>query len=151
MSSGSRFIDRDGSSTMEGAAISYERQSLCPAATSFTSFVGEGRVPGPGSNERGRPAMGKRIAACLLGVMGSVGALGNARAQSSEAYQVMQATNEDRAQHGLGPLKWDPALARAAQRHAELMVRQGALSHQYAGEAALETRVGMQGAHFRVV
>lgn len=95
--------------------------------------------------------MRRRIAACLLGVMGTVGALGNACAQSSEAYQLMQATNEDRAQHGLGPLKWDPALARAAQRHAELMVRQGALSHQYPGEAALETRVGMQGAHFRVV
>jgi len=95
--------------------------------------------------------MRRRIAVCLLGVMGTTGALGNARAQSSEAYQLMQATNEDRAQHGLGPLKWDPALARAAQRHAELMVRQGALSHQYAGEAALETRVGLQGAHFRLV
>ena len=95
--------------------------------------------------------MRKGIAACLLGVMGTMGALGNACAQSNEAYQLMQATNEDRAQHGLGPLKWDPALARAAQRHAELMVRQGALSHQYPGEAALETRVGMQGAHFRVV
>lgn len=63
----------------------------------------------------------------------------------------MQATNEDRARQGLGPLKWDPALARAAQRHAQWMAGQGALSHQYAGEAALETRVGAQGAHFRVV
>jgi|HubBroStandDraft_5_1064220.scaffolds.fasta_scaffold27407_4 hypothetical protein len=95
--------------------------------------------------------MRKRIAACLLGVMGTITAVGSAFAQSSEAYQLMQVTNEDRAHHGLGPLKWDPALARAAQRHAELMVRQGALSHQYPGEAALETRTGMQGAHFRVV
>ena len=95
--------------------------------------------------------MRKLIGACLLGAMGTVAALGSACAQSSEAYQLMQATNEDRAQQGLGPLKWDPALARAAQRHAELMVRQGALSHQYAGEADLVTRVGHEGAHFRVV
>jgi len=31
------------------------------------------------------------------------------------------------------------------------MVGQGALSHQYAGEADLDTRVGQEGAHFRVV
>jgi hypothetical protein len=72
-------------------------------------------------------------------------------AQSTEATELMRATNEDRAQQRLGPLKWDPALARAAQRHAEWMIRQGALSHQYAGEADLVTRVGQQGAHFRVV
>ncbi len=40
-------------------------------------------------------------------------------AQSSEATQLMEATNEDRAQHGLGPLRWDPALAHAAQAHAD--------------------------------
>src|SRR5580692_7069381 len=95
--------------------------------------------------------MKKVIGVYLFGAIWSVGALSTVRAQSIEARQVMQATNQDRAQRGLGPLKWDPALARAAQRHAELMVRQGALSHQYPGEAALETRVGMQGAHFRVV
>jgi hypothetical protein len=72
-------------------------------------------------------------------------------AQSSEAQELMRATNEDRAQQGLGPLKWDPALARAAQRHAEWMIRQGALSHQYSGESDLVTRVGQEGAHFRVV
>jgi hypothetical protein len=95
--------------------------------------------------------MKKLIGAYLLGVIWTVGALGNACAQSLEASQLVQATNEDRAQHGLGPLKWDPALARAAQRHAELMVGQRALSHQYQGEADLETRVGQEGAHFHVV
>ena len=84
-------------------------------------------------------------AACATGVWNSV------HAQSMEATQLIQATNEDRAQQGLGPLKWDPALARAAQTHAELMVRQGALSHQYAGESDLVTRVARDGAHFRVV
>src|SRR5579863_8968340 len=93
--------------------------------------------------------MKRQISACLLGVVWAVGAVGYA--QSGEATALMRATNEDRAQQGLGPLKWDPALARAAQRHAEWMIRQGALSHQYSGEADLVTRVGQQGAHFRVV
>jgi len=93
--------------------------------------------------------MRRLIGACLLGVVWAVGAVGHA--QSTEATELMRATNGDRAQQGLGPLKWDPALARAAQRHAELMVGQGALSHQYAGEADLVTRVGQEGAHFRVV
>jgi Cysteine-rich secretory protein family len=93
--------------------------------------------------------MRRLIGACLLGVVWAVGAVGYA--QSTEATELMRATNEDRAQQGLGPLKWDPALARAAQRHAELMVGRGALSHQYAGEADLVTRVGQEGAHFRVV
>jgi hypothetical protein len=94
--------------------------------------------------------MKRLVGACLLSAAFTTGTV-NAHAQSIEARLLMQATNEDRAQRGLGPLKWDPALARAAQAHAELMVGRGALSHQYAGEAELETRVGQQGAHFRVV
>ncbi len=77
--------------------------------------------------------MKKLIGLCLLSAAWTTGAVSSVHAQSIDARQLMQATNEDRAQHGLGPLKWDPALARAAQSHAELMVRQGALSHQYAG------------------
>jgi hypothetical protein len=98
--------------------------------------------------------MKRLMRGCLLTAAWAAGALhyaGHAGAQSVEARQLLQATNEDRARQGLGPLKWDPALARAAQRHASLMVGQGALSHQYAGEAELETRVADQGAHFRVV
>jgi hypothetical protein len=74
-----------------------------------------------------------------------------AHAQSAEARQLMQATNQDRAQHGLGPLRWDPALARAAQAHANQMERHGELSHQYAGEPDLATRAGRDGAHFSTV
>ncbi|HEV2276454.1 MAG TPA: CAP domain-containing protein [Acidobacteriaceae bacterium] len=82
---------------------------------------------------------------------GLVATPNHAHAQGLEARQLMQATNEDRTRHGLGTLRWDPALARAAQAHAELMIRAGALSHQYTGEADLVTRVGESGAHFRVV
>jgi Cysteine-rich secretory protein family len=89
--------------------------------------------------------------AALLGAAyGVAGTLG-AHTQSIEARQLMAATNEDRTQNGLGPLKWDPALARAAQEHAQRMVREGALSHQYSGESDLVIRAGRSGAHFRVV
>jgi uncharacterized protein YkwD len=66
--------------------------------------------------------MKKLVGACLLSAACTTGTV-NAHAQSIEARQLMQATNEDRAQRGLGPLKWDPALARAAQ----------ALSHRSRG------------------
>ncbi|MDT7812406.1 MAG: hypothetical protein QOJ42_2322 [Acidobacteriaceae bacterium] len=87
----------------------------------------------------------------ILGVVCAAGLTSLARGQSTEARQLMQATNEDRAQHGLGPLRWDPALARAAQAHAYQMVRHGELSHQYAGEPDLMTRAGHDGAHFSTV
>ena len=70
---------------------------------------------------------------------------------SRSSSQIVQAVNQDRASQGLGPLKWDPALAQAAQAHAEIMVGQRELSHQYPGEPDLETRAGAQGAHFRVI
>jgi uncharacterized protein YkwD len=59
--------------------------------------------------------MRKLIGAYLFVAIWTVAALGNACAQSLEATQLMKATNQDRAQHGLRPLQWDPALARAAQ------------------------------------
>jgi hypothetical protein len=96
--------------------------------------------------------MTRRIWVCVLGLAWAAGMTYGAQAQSAEARQLMQAANEDRAQQGLGPLKWDPALARAAQTHAERMVREGgALSHQYAGESDLAVRAGRDGAHFHVV
>ncbi len=72
-------------------------------------------------------------------------------AQQSAEQQVMELANADRAQHGLGPLKWDPALAQAAAQHAQIMAGQPALSHQYAGEPELEARGGAAGAHFRAI
>lgn len=65
--------------------------------------------------------------------------------------QVMDLANADRAQQGLAPLQWDPALAEAAAEHAQVMAQQPALSHQYAGEPDLVARAGAAGAHFRSV
>jgi hypothetical protein len=74
-----------------------------------------------------------------------------ALAQESPEQQVMDLANADRAQQGLAPLKWDPALAQAAAEHAQLMAQQPALSHQYSGEPDLVARAGGAGAHFRSI
>ena len=76
---------------------------------------------------------------------------GRARAQESAEQQVMDLANADRAQQGLAPLKWDPALAQAATAHAQLMAQQRELSHQYPGEPDLVARGGAAGAHFRSI
>src|ERR1700734_1736838 len=117
----------------------------------FTSFVERTLNVVRASIDPRRRDMKRLIGACVLIAAWTTGVLNSAHGQSNEARQLMQATNEDRAQHGLGPLKWDPALARAAQRHADLMVGQRALSNQYGGEADLETLVGQEGALFHVV
>ena len=55
-------------------------------------------------------------------------------AQQPAEQQLMDLANADRAQQGLAPLKWDPALAQAASEHAQMMAQQPELSHQYPGE-----------------
>ena len=63
----------------------------------------------------------------------------------------MDLANQDRAQQGLAPLKWDPALAQAAAAHAQIMAGQPELAHQYPGEPDLAARCGAAGAHFRII
>ncbi len=74
-----------------------------------------------------------------------------ASAQQGTEQQVMDLTNADRAQQGLQPLKWDPALAQAAAEHAQTMADQSALSHQFPGEPDLVARAGAANAHFRSI
>jgi hypothetical protein len=95
--------------------------------------------------------MSKWYLICALGLIWFIAVPMRLNGQQAEQLEIMQATNQDRAEHGLGPLKWDPALAQAAQAHAELMAQQAELSHQYPGEPDLTTRAGDQGAHFRVI
>lgn len=86
-----------------------------------------------------------------------VGASGLAAAQSdagpsTEAEQtIFSLLNQDRAAQGLGALRWDPALARAAQTHAQAMAESGNLSHQLPGEKDVAARSAEAGAHFRAV
>jgi hypothetical protein len=73
------------------------------------------------------------------------------QAQQPDEQLLLDAVNKDRADHGLSPLKWDQALAQAAQVHAQWMSGQSTLSHQYQGEPDLVTRASQAGAHFGTV
>jgi hypothetical protein len=65
--------------------------------------------------------------------------------------ELLALTNRARAEHALGPLHWDPALAEAAQRHDRRMLGEPALSHRYPGEEELTERAARAGARFSIV
>jgi hypothetical protein len=74
------------------------------------------------------------------------------QAQSDEkAQQILSLTNQDRADHGLTPLKWDTSLATAATAHTERMANEKSLSHQYPGEPDVSARAAQAGAHFQAI
>ena len=64
---------------------------------------------------------------------------------------LFDVANRERTQRGLKPLSWDPLLTMAARQHALLMVREGGISHQFSGEADLQTRTSAVGAHFSLI
>jgi uncharacterized protein YkwD len=77
---------------------------------------------------------------------------GVAQQRTANAERILfDAANRDRATQGLPPLKWDGALALAAQRHAQRMAQQGALSHQFPGEPDLPARARQAGARFSTI
>lgn len=61
---------------------------------------------------------------------------------------LFNAANAERAQRGLGLLRWDEALYRAAQGHAREMVLRASISHQYPGEMELAARGRQAGFRF---
>src|SRR5208283_2704491 len=65
---------------------------------------------------------------------------------------LLDAANHSRAAAGLPALQWDAALAAAAARqHAQRMVQQNALSHQFPGEPPLQERARQTGARFSLI
>lgn len=68
----------------------------------------------------------------------------------AEQYLFLSA-NQERAAHGVAPLRWDETLYRAACRHAEEMAARETIAHQYVGEPELAARAQATGAHFSVV
>ena len=70
---------------------------------------------------------------------------------ASDARRIAELTNQDRRENGLPALRWDDALAAAAQAHDEWMVRERALSHQFPAEPELAARADSAGAHFQAV
>ncbi len=63
--------------------------------------------------------------------------------ENSQA-KLLDLINGERARVGVGPLQWDDKLAEAARDHAEVMSRQGWLSHQFAGEPDLLQRLNQR-------
>jgi hypothetical protein len=76
---------------------------------------------------------------------------GFAQNTQQSARDLLSLTNQDRAAHGLGPLRWSPELAQAARQHDQQMVQRNALEHQFRGEPDLPARAGQAGAHFHAV
>jgi hypothetical protein len=92
------------------------------------------------------------LTVALAGVVAAVPAWARQSPEpASPEQQVMDLANADRAQQGLPPFKWDPALAQAAAEHAQWMAQQPALSHQYPGEPDLVARAAGAGVHFRSI
>ncbi len=88
----------------------------------------------------------------LLGLMTFIPSLFAQAAPGTAEQTLLQLTNQSRAQHGLPPLGWDAALARAARGHAIRMSREpGEIEHQYPGEPELTTRASQAGAHFTTI
>jgi len=72
--------------------------------------------------------------------------------QTNVAEQYLfAAANQDRAANHLPPLRQSDHLAQAARLHAFKMVKHGAISHQFTGEADLAERAGKAGAHFSLI
>jgi hypothetical protein len=90
--------------------------------------------------------------ACLILFAGALALPGRLTAQTdSDAHRVFDLTNQDRQEQGLPLLTWNPALAAAAEAHAQRMLHEPSLSHQYSGELDLMTRAARAGAHFRAI
>jgi hypothetical protein len=91
----------------------------------------------------------------LLVLFGSLMAASAAMAQmdaSPPERALLQMANQVRAEHGVPPLVWNSALARAARVHAKRMVSEpGGLEHQYPGEPDVITRASHAGALFGAI
>ncbi len=86
--------------------------------------------------------------ACMASLIFLVGAAVSQQGSESAGRQIFDAANQARRAQGLGRLKWNEGLARAAQQHAAAMARAGFLSHQLPGEPGLEVRASHAGVYF---
>jgi uncharacterized protein YkwD len=60
---------------------------------------------------------------------------------SSAEKKMLEMINQSRAEAGLAALRLEPSLSAAARAHARLMIANGQLEHQFAGEPALLERI----------
>jgi hypothetical protein len=94
---------------------------------------------------------GRLLLALALSSSTALGAQSPPPDLPQDVSELLTLTNQDRAAQGLGPLRWSPELAEAAQLHDERMVQRNDLQHQFPDEPDLPTRAGQAGAHFRAV
>jgi hypothetical protein len=64
---------------------------------------------------------------------------------------LLAAANRERVSRGLGVLKQDSVLARAAAFHARQMAEHAGISHEFPGEPDLAARAATAGVHFSIV
>lgn len=97
----------------------------------------------------------RQLMVMLCGVLmaTSMSTKGMAQEDASPAERaLLQMANQFRAEHGVAPLAWNSALARAARGHAKLLVSaSGDMEHQYPGEPDMIARAAQAGAHFGAV
>jgi len=74
-----------------------------------------------------------------------------AHSQSAMEKQLLDLVNKERAKAKLSKLEWSDKLAQAALAHSRLLDQHQDLSHQFAGEPALQERVGSTGLRFNSV
>jgi hypothetical protein len=92
------------------------------------------------------------LAFCLMVDVGGRASAAQGATPISVAEQYLfSAANAERTLRGLKPLRWDESLYRAADRHAQEMVKRETISHQFPNEPELATRVQQAGLRFSVV
>ncbi len=91
------------------------------------------------------PAISRRFTLALL-VLSLLAGVAFAQEQfdSTGAKQLVELINQERTYRGLPPLAMDERLNQAARRHADLLVRHGGLSHQFANEPSLQVRIAQE-------
>ena len=110
-------------------------QSLCPSRNIFLAIIA-------------------LALSFFMRSMSAHAAVGGSRMNAEEqraAAELFQAANQDRGPRHLQPLHLDAELTEAAWRHAQRMVREGRLSHQFPGEPPLIVRVQQSGVHCTTV
>jgi len=95
------------------------------------------------------PTMCRLLPVVLLLVAAAARAAGHPPTVAEQYLMAM--ANQERARVGAQPLLWDAHLAAAARIHAERMAQESAISHQFPGEADLQSRAADAGARFSLV
>ena len=70
---------------------------------------------------------------------------------TSDEKILLDSANRERTAAGLQLLHWEDALAAGAEKHAELMIREHKLSHEFPGELSLAERAAQAGAKFSMI